>query len=1138
MQPLENKRTKIQSGIARARLLLKRDLAWLPGYPMRMTKIEGEPENPCPWQSDSMTSENDSTSWSIDGEHLRRAQMTVTKLRHRFPRALPRIVDDADDWLRRIDFLLGLLKGFVHHGQTFGSDDVLQSGVLPARWTNLAGRMKSTHPQLASLLDAVTFQTLSDQRNCDLESLVWIEQHAAELTLLSSVNREQPLQLPIRILTARENLPSELLNVLVRCLTDPLICTCRWKRPDARLRQLCETTLKAAKQVEVVLPEDSSEESLAHLVTTTFLEVCADRPKQQRDRFALLNQLLASELVDVVAETQAKIVAGEEELSKRLRRLQPRHGQGPRPEFSYRDLKRKVAATSEIDRVRIATITALGNCLQLQKTFSPTESRLWIDFLTGFPTDHVALSIRLISKWCHSWNYKANHRRNFIRVIKLVSALIRRRGIPQSMLKHWYHHVDEKRAYNEFVVDTADELADQPKLEIRTVRLLEKVAYDLQLDIGSELISSLVEFAQATDNDDMSCSLIAHLTEKPDTTYTAINLRLAYHFGDSVDVISDVLLSLDNHPDLTELATQLKPLSDDKDLKRMIARRLADNDVKVLLRIAATTAILHNLKQPIPKCERFDQAAGWVNRYPSEFHSALESLGQAAADAPRIAESVLGKAFPSPEKLNQQIDVLESKLTESAAKRNDNAQRDHPAEPFDTPQPNDEGRMRGRLTNLRRRRTQVPSVSLARREKLIEKLRKRTELELLQQYAATSRLHAAAAMQRRFSLKTFPDEWLSPPFDRVLREINGLDNPMQDLGIRLLFETSERTTRNFDEEPRNLVFRQRMEATGVRMEPWLSDQVRQSATTADGLPYQLAFTRDVIDFLLMGFHFDTCLSPDSFNFFSTVANAVDLNKRVVYAKTDTGKVIGRCLFALNDSGEVLTYYRYSHNPRDGFAEAVDQFAEQLASQMQTSIATGGKVSKLVAKDWYDDGPWQTNSNWLGDDGLLARLTKDGGDASLLPVLLEEVGRDFLKRRVTELAINTRVREKPQFLQSLLDEFENELSVRHKFTIGVNVDSIAISHRLLSQLRWSEIVGLVNRHQCNECDVFHGIAEYSRVFRVLSDFHPTLALRAIRASRPSFIKDDTSDPNRTRRSALAHVHRLLGREHLAAKLSAK
>lgn len=154
------------------------------------------------------------------------------------------------------------------------------------------------------------------------------------------------------------------------------------------------------------------------------------------------------------------------------------------------------------------------------------------------------------------------------------------------------------------------------------------------------------------------------------------------------------------------------------------------------------------------------------------------------------------------------------------------------------------------------------------------------------------------------------------------------------------------------------------------------------------------------------------------------------------------------------------------------------------------------------------------------------------------MLLEEVGRDFLKRRVTELAINTRVREKPQFLQSLLDEFENELSVRHKFTIGVNVDSIAISHRLLSQLRWSEIVGLVNRHQCNECDVFHGIAEYSRVFRVLSNFHPTLALRAIRASRPSFIKDDTSDPNRTRRSALAHVHRLLGREHLAAKLSAK
>lgn len=322
------------------------------------------------------------------------------------------------------------------------------------------------------------------------------------------------------------------------------------------------------------------------------------------------------------------------------------------------------------------------------------------------------------------------------------------------------------------------------------------------------------------------------------------------------------------------------------------------------------------------------------------------------------------------------------------------------------------------------------------------------------------------------------------------------------------------------------------------MEPWLGDQLRQSATTADGCPYELAFTRDVIDFLLMGFHFDTCLSPDSMNFFSTIANAVDLNKRVVYAKTEAGKVIGRCLFALNDSGEILTYYRYSHDPKDGFADAVDQFLQQLASQMQTSIATSGKVSKLVAKEWYNDGPWQTDVDWLRNDGTLAKLAEEFKFDSLLPELLRVKGRDFLKRRVAELAIDKRFRDKTEFLRPLLDEFEHELTARQKFTIAVNVDSAAASHRLLSQLRWSEMVGLVNRHQCDECDVFHGIAPYSRVFDVLRQFHPSLALRAIRASRPSSIKNDVSDPSRTRRNALAQVHRMLGREHLADKLAAK
>lgn len=1118
MQPLDNKRTKIQAGVSRARLLLKRDLAWLPGYPLKRFETDGGVGTTLFWKSESPLRVNTLPAGAIDGERLRRAQLTISKLRHRFPRALPKIVDDPDDWLRRIDFLLGLVKADVHRGQPFSSEDVLRSGVLPERWTLKINRMKSAHPPLAEMLDAVTFLALSNRQSCELESLQWIEKHAAELVLLGGMDPDHPCDLAIRMFSVREVLSSSLLKTLTRCFTDPLISACRWQRPDGRLRELRHATIKAAKQIEFVLPEDSGGETLAQLVREVFDEICLSESNVRRHRFQLFEAILNAGLIDNGAKIQRQIAASEETMCKLLRRFEARRGSATQTGISYHELKKKIATAAEIDNVQVANVTALGNCLAKLTRLGAQETRMWTDFSSGFSPANASLCVCLLDKWWRNRHSIENRQHDFIRVIRPLSALIRRRGVARPLQKHWSQYVGERHAYSEFVVDTCDELAGHPNLEVRSVRLLERIAYDLQIDLGKELLSSIAEFSQAIDDEKTSCSLIESLAKKPDAMYNATDLRLACHFGDSIDAISELAFVLQSDHKLTELATQLKPLADDRDLKQIVAKRLVENDLSNLSRIAPAIAILSENQHPLPKRERFEQSSEWMGRYPKDLHTALKLLGQTAIDAPKIAEGILGTAYPSPEKLLQEISAIESKLVVGVSRNCDEIQ------------------MQVRLANLRRRLTQSTPVSPARRDKLIAKLRKRAELEILQQYASTCQVQAAAAMQQRYDLKSFADEWWQPPLDRVLREIHRLSTPMRELGIRLIFETLEPATHNFDQEPRNVVFRERLEAAGVLMAPWLSDQLRHVATAADGTAYELAFTRDVIDFLLMGFHFDTCLSPDSFNFFSTVANAVDLNKRVVYAKTEAGKIIGRCLFALNDSGEILTYHRYSHDPRDGFSNAVDQFAQQLARQMQTSIATSGKVSKLVAKQWYDDGPWQTDSDWLSDDGTLTKLTQELAYEDLLPGLLQVKGREFLKHRVAELAIDTRVRNQPKLLLPLLDEFEAELSVKQKLTVAVNVESTEVSHRLLAQLRWSDIVGILNRHQCSRCDVFHGIAGYVKVFAVLTGYHPSLALRAIRASRPSSIRSDVEDANRTRRNALAQVHRTLGREQLADKLS--
>ncbi|MFH0836777.1 MAG: hypothetical protein V1870_01485, partial [Candidatus Aenigmatarchaeota archaeon] len=71
--------------------------------------------------------------------------------------------------------------------------------------------------------------------------------------------------------------------------------------------------------------------------------------------------------------------------------------------------------------------------------------------------------------------------------------------------------------------------------------------------------------------------------------------------------------------------------------------------------------------------------------------------------------------------------------------------------------------------------------------------------------------------------------------------------------------------------------------------------------------------QDMLKILQMGNYFsNSCLALGKGNTCSTVANAVDINKRVLYA-TMNGEVIGRKLIALNDDGEIVQFRTYNNN---------------------------------------------------------------------------------------------------------------------------------------------------------------------------------------------------------------------------------
>ena len=81
-------------------------------------------------------------------------------------------------------------------------------------------------------------------------------------------------------------------------------------------------------------------------------------------------------------------------------------------------------------------------------------------------------------------------------------------------------------------------------------------------------------------------------------------------------------------------------------------------------------------------------------------------------------------------------------------------------------------------------------------------------------------------------------------------------------------------------------------------------------TGSNGRNVVLAFEHDPLEIFQMGWHFSTCLSPGVFNFFSVFSNAADINKQVVYARDEQGRVVGRCLLALTEDGNLLTFEPY------------------------------------------------------------------------------------------------------------------------------------------------------------------------------------------------------------------------------------
>ena len=118
--------------------------------------------------------------------------------------------------------------------------------------------------------------------------------------------------------------------------------------------------------------------------------------------------------------------------------------------------------------------------------------------------------------------------------------------------------------------------------------------------------------------------------------------------------------------------------------------------------------------------------------------------------------------------------------------------------------------------------------------------------------------------------------------------------------------------------------------------------------------------------LQMGNRFNTCLSRGGCNSFAGVANAIELNKRVVYARDASGHIVARQLWAVSAEFALIgfdVYSTYSEQERQGLEAHFANHAREFARSCGLELADEGEVENLVAPEWYDDGvrAWEAES---------------------------------------------------------------------------------------------------------------------------------------------------------------------------------
>ncbi|MFH0978146.1 MAG: hypothetical protein V1837_02475 [Candidatus Woesearchaeota archaeon] len=106
----------------------------------------------------------------------------------------------------------------------------------------------------------------------------------------------------------------------------------------------------------------------------------------------------------------------------------------------------------------------------------------------------------------------------------------------------------------------------------------------------------------------------------------------------------------------------------------------------------------------------------------------------------------------------------------------------------------------------------------------------------------------------------------------------------------------------------------------------------------------------------------SCLATDGSNSWTTVTNALDVNKRVLYCFDKAGDIMARRLIAMTNQGKIIQLGVYNNYPELDLDSVFEEYTLELAQRCGTTTANEANVNDrqdvatLLADRWYAGTP--------------------------------------------------------------------------------------------------------------------------------------------------------------------------------------